>query len=138
PKNIPDTGFRLSQVVISGHFLPAPSPISSPRTSTVNTAKRRLYVGTLKIFNLGLMIFAFGITTALQVHRAGEGATLSEFFAMRVKLTNFGTFVLILLIWHLIFSLCGQYRSQRLSTRRLMLTDATIATTIASFFLGSI
>jgi exopolysaccharide biosynthesis polyprenyl glycosylphosphotransferase len=101
----------------------------------VNTAKRRLYLGMLKVFNLGLMVVAFGIATVLQVHQ-GEGIPLSAFLSMRVKLINFVTFSLILLAWHGIFSLCGQYKSQRLAQRRSIVADAIGATTIASLVLG--
>jgi len=104
----------------------------------VNTAKRRLYLGMLKVFNLGLMVAAFGIATVLEVRQQGGGESLSAFLSMRVKLINFLTFAAILLVWHGILSLCGQYQSQRLASRRVMLTDATIATTIASLFLGSL
>ena len=101
----------------------------------MNTAKRRLYLGMLKVFNLGLMVMAFAIATLVDVQQQGGGVTLSQFLSMRVKLVNFLSFALILLVWHAIFTLCGQYQSQRLSRRRDILTDAAIATTIASIFL---
>lgn len=101
----------------------------------MNTAKRRLYLGMLKVFNLGLMVAAFGMVTVLEVLQKGGGVTLSEFLSMRVRLVNFLAFAVILLAWHAIFSLCGQYQSQRLASRRAIFTDATIATTIASIFL---
>lgn len=104
----------------------------------MNTAKRRLFLGMLQVFNLGLMVLAFGIVTVLEVLQQGGGVTLSSFLSMRVKLVNFLTFSAILLAWHAIFSLCGQYQSQRLASRRAMFTDAVIATTIASLFLGSV
>ena len=101
----------------------------------MNTAKRRLYLGMLKVFNLGLMVMAFGIATILEVQQQGGGVTLAEFLSMRVKLVNFLSFSAILLVWHAIFTLCGQYQSQRLASRRAMFTDAVIASTIASLFL---
>jgi len=102
----------------------------------VNTSKRRLYLGMLKVFNLGLMVMAFGIVTVLEVLQQGGGVTLSSFLSMRVKLVNFLAFTAILLAWHAIFSLCGQYHSQRLASRRMIFTDAAIATTLASIFLA--
>jgi exopolysaccharide biosynthesis polyprenyl glycosylphosphotransferase len=104
----------------------------------VNTAKRRLYLGMLKVFNLGLMVGAFGIATVLQVPRQDGGMPLTAFLSMRVKLINFVTFCLILLAWHGIFALCGQYQSQRLARRRAVVANATCATTLASLFLGVI
>lgn len=100
------------------------------------TAKRRLYLGMLKVFNLGLMVTAFGIVTVLQAPRQDGGISLAGFLAMRVKLVNFVTFSLVLLAWHGIFALCGQYQSQRLARWSSVVANATFATTIASLFLG--
>ncbi len=102
----------------------------------MNTAKRRIYLAMLKVFNLGLMVGAFGIATILQVRQQGGGIPLSAFLSVRVKLINVVIFCLILLVWHGIFSLCGQYQSQRLARRRSVIANATRATTIASLFLG--
>jgi len=102
----------------------------------VNTAKRRLYLAMLKVFNLGLMVVAFGIATLVLVPHQDGGLPLSAFLEMRVRLINFVTFCLILLAWHGIFSLCGQYQSQRQARRRLIVVDAAIATTFASLFLS--
>jgi len=102
----------------------------------VNTAKRRLYLGMLKVFNLGLMVGALGIVTVLQVREQGGGVPLSAFLSVRVKLINVLTFCGILLAWHGIFWLCGQYQSQRLTRARSVIANAMRATTFASFFLG--
>ena len=102
----------------------------------MNTAKRSLYLGMLKVFNLGLMIAAFGIVTVLLVPKEDGGVPLTDFLSVRVKLINFLTFCLVLLAWHGIFSFCGQYRSQRLARLSLVIANAACATTIASLFLG--
>lgn len=102
----------------------------------MNTAKRSLYLGMLKVFNLGLMIAAFGIVTVLLVPKEDGGVPLTDFLSVRVKLINFVTFCLVLMAWHGIFSLCGQYRSQRLARLPSMIANAALATTIASLFLG--
>jgi exopolysaccharide biosynthesis polyprenyl glycosylphosphotransferase len=102
----------------------------------VNTTKRRLFLGMLKVFNLGLMVVTFGIASALNVREQGAGMPLSEFFSVRVKLVNLLAFAVIVFVWHAVFSLCGQYQSQRLASRRVMVGDAAIATTIASLLLG--
>jgi exopolysaccharide biosynthesis polyprenyl glycosylphosphotransferase len=102
----------------------------------VNTAKRRVYLAMLKVFNLGLMVVALGVITVLQVHQQGGDLPLSAFLSVRVKLINVVIFCGILLGWHTIFSLCGQYQSQRLARRRSVIANATRATTFASLFLG--
>lgn len=90
----------------------------------------------LKVFNLGLMIVAFGIVTVLLVPKEDGGVPLTDFLSVRVKLINFVTFCLVLSAWHGIFSLCGQYQSQRLARWSSVLANALGATTIASLFLG--
>jgi exopolysaccharide biosynthesis polyprenyl glycosylphosphotransferase len=102
----------------------------------VNTAKRRLSLALLKVFNLALMIVAFGITIAFFVREQDGGIPLSEFFSVRVKLVNFLEFTAILFVWHVVFSLCGQYQSQRLASRSAMLAEAAKATTVACLLLG--
>jgi exopolysaccharide biosynthesis polyprenyl glycosylphosphotransferase len=92
----------------------------------------------LKVFNLGLMVAAFGIATVLQAPQEDGGTSLASFLAMRVKLVNFVMFCLVLLVWHGIFALCGQYQSQRLARWSSVITNATYATTIASLFLGAV
>lgn len=102
----------------------------------MNTAKRRLSLALLKVFNLALMIVAFGITIAFFVREQDGGIPLSEFFSVRVKLVNFLEFAAILFVWHVVFSLCGQYQSQRLASRRAMLAEAVKAATVACLLLG--
>jgi FlaA1/EpsC-like NDP-sugar epimerase len=92
----------------------------------------------LKVFNLGLMVTAFGIATVLQASQQDGGMSLAAFLEVRVKLVNFVTFCLVLLAWHGIFALCGQYQSQRLARWSSIIANATFATTIASLFLGAV
>ncbi|MGB9471023.1 MAG: sugar transferase [Candidatus Acidiferrum sp.] len=102
----------------------------------MNTAKRRILLGILKLLNLFLLVLSFGLATVMQVLRERGGVTLSSFLSMRVKLSNFVVFAFLLLMWHLILSLSGQYQSQRLSTRRSLIIDAVKATTFATLLLA--
>lgn len=104
----------------------------------MSTAKRRLFLGLLKVFNLGLMITAFALASALQLRGEGAGVDLAAFFSIRIKLINCVIFALILLGWHAIFSLCGLYRSQRLAGRREMFLGAWKATTLATLFCAAL
>jgi exopolysaccharide biosynthesis polyprenyl glycosylphosphotransferase len=98
----------------------------------VNTAKHRFFLGTLKLFYSGLMVLSFGLATALLVSEEGGSVTSSAFFSMRVKLSNFVIFAVVLCVWHLIFSVCGFYQSRRLSTQTSLVIDAVKATTLAT------
>jgi exopolysaccharide biosynthesis polyprenyl glycosylphosphotransferase len=97
----------------------------------VNDEKRRFLLTSLKLFDLVLVIAAFGLATTLSVH-ASRGVSLYEFLGMRVKLSNFLIFILALLFCHSIFSFYGLYRSRRLSTRMLEVADCLKATTLSS------
>ena len=98
----------------------------------MNTAKRRLLLGSLKFLYSGLLILSFGLTTVLTVSESGKNITPAAFFSMRVKLSNFVIFAGVLLVWHSIFSLCGLYQSKRLSTQASLVIDAVKATTLAA------
>lgn len=102
----------------------------------MSTAKRNLYMGVLKALNLGILAIAFSIASILNVYDSEEGVSVEGFFSIRVRLINFLVFGLILVVWHGIFSICGQYRSQRLLSRRSMFAGAIKAVTLCSFFLG--
>jgi exopolysaccharide biosynthesis polyprenyl glycosylphosphotransferase len=101
----------------------------------VNAAKRRFLLGSLKIFNLGLMVLSFGLATALLFPESGKGATLPAFLSMRVKLSNFAIFFVMLWVWHVILSFCGLYQSKRLDTQISLIIDGAKATTLATIFL---
>ena len=83
------------------------------------------------------MVLSYGLATILHVLRGGGGVTLSSFLSMRIKLSNFVVFAFLLLMWHLILSLSGQYQSQRLATRRSLIIDAVKATTLATLLLAA-
>jgi exopolysaccharide biosynthesis polyprenyl glycosylphosphotransferase len=100
------------------------------------TAKRNLYLGILKALNLAILVIAFAVASILIVGGTSEGINVASFFSIRVKLINFLIFGLILLGWHVILSICGQYRSQRLLSRRSMFAGAIKAVTLCSFFLA--
>jgi len=51
---------------------------------------------------------------------------------MRVKLANFIVLTAVLLVWHLVFSVCGFYQSKRLATLTSLVVDAAKATTLAA------
>jgi exopolysaccharide biosynthesis polyprenyl glycosylphosphotransferase len=104
----------------------------------MNTAKHRVLLGILKLSNLFFMVLSYGLATILSVLREGGGVTLSGFLSMRIKLSNFVVFAFLLMLWHLILSLSGQYQSQRLATKRSLIMDAVKATTLATLLLLSV
>lgn len=102
----------------------------------MNTTKRRILLGTLKAFNLGLMGLSSGLATILLFSDVRGGMTLSDFLSMRVKLWNFAIAAMILVVWHLVFSLFGFYHSTRLATLRSLISDTAKAMTVATLCLA--
>jgi exopolysaccharide biosynthesis polyprenyl glycosylphosphotransferase len=92
--------------------------------------KRRIPIGCLELFDLALVILSFVLTTALIV-RADGTLSLAGFLSMRTKISNYAIFILALLICHLVFSICGLYRSRRLSKGRAEVEDIFKATTLS-------
>lgn len=102
----------------------------------MGTIRRKLLLNLLKLFDLALMVFAFGFATIVVSH--ASLASLEQVMAMRVKIQNFVIFSGLLFSWHMIFSMCGLYASHRLSSRKDEMLDLGKAVTIGAFvvFLG--
>ena len=98
----------------------------------MSNARRRLLLNAFKLFDLGLMVSVF-LVAALAVPHSGRHVKAAEFFSTQVKIQNVAIFSLLVLAWHIIFSLAGLYRSRRLSDRWKELIDVTKAT-----FLGTL
>ena len=94
-------------------------------------AERRLYSNGLKLFDLLLMAASFTVATLPLFHRVGR-MSLEEFFALRVKVGNLALFVSFLLVWNILFSMFGLYRSKRLSGRFEEMRDIVASTTIGT------
>lgn len=103
----------------------------------MNEGKRRFLLNALKLFDLGLIVVSFGLATVLLV-RSYDSVSLGSFLAMRVKLSNCVIFAIALLLCHAMFSLCGLYRSRRLSTRLAEVRDVLKATTLATLCMALI
>jgi exopolysaccharide biosynthesis polyprenyl glycosylphosphotransferase len=103
--------------------------------------KHRLTVGLLKLLDLAIVVSAFVLTT-FAVVKEEHGVSLVRFLSMRTRIVNFAIFILALFICHIVFQLCGLYRSRRLSRRRIEILDVVRAMTLntacfvafASFF----
>jgi len=101
----------------------------------MNEAKRRFLLSGLKLFDISQLILSFGLATILVV-RWDQGTGLQQFLSVRVKLSNCAAFGFILLMWHILFSLCGLYESKRLSARSVEIIDVLKATALSSALLA--
>ena len=65
--------------------------------------RRRVLLNSMKLFDLVAVMFAFGLAAVVVSEQAA--VSLTEFFAMRVKIQNLILFTVLLLVWHQIFVL---------------------------------
>ncbi|MCU1303517.1 MAG: exopolysaccharide biosynthesis polyprenyl glycosylphosphotransferase [Candidatus Sulfotelmatobacter sp.] len=93
--------------------------------------RRQVLLNSMKLFDLGAAMFAFALAAVVVSQKAT--VSLTEFFAMRVKIQNFILFAVLMLIWHQIFVLFGMYASRRLAGRWDETLDALKATTLGTF-----
>jgi exopolysaccharide biosynthesis polyprenyl glycosylphosphotransferase len=98
---------------------------------TVIADKHRFSVNVLKLFDVGAVVFSFGLATVLMV-RAQNNVSLAAFFTMRTRISNFLIFLLTLFIYHLVFIRFDLYRSRRLSSKLAEIEDILAATTISA------
>lgn len=96
----------------------------------------RLTIGLLKLFDLALIVLAFALTTINRVN-AEQKVSLGQFLSMRAKVSNLIILLFALVVCHVIFTLCGLYRSRRLTGRNSEAVDLLRATTTyITFFLA--
>src|ERR1700723_2773765 len=85
----------------------------------------------LKILDLLLVAFCFGLTTVVVVH-AENRYSLAEFLSMRTRISNFAIFAVAIYICHLVFRCHGLYVSRRLSRKWTEIRDLFMAATLAT------
>jgi len=96
--------------------------------------RRKVLMDALKLFDLAVMLLAFGLATVL-VWGGSHAVSMAEFFSMRVKVGNLLLLLSLMILWHALFSACGLYASRRLSSRTAEALDAAKATSLGTLFL---
>jgi exopolysaccharide biosynthesis polyprenyl glycosylphosphotransferase len=96
----------------------------------------RLTIGLLKLCDLFLVTLAFAVTTVNRV-KADQSISLGHFLSLREKVSNLAILLFAFVVCHVIFTVCGLYRSRRLIGRRDEVLDVLRATTaFITFFLA--
>jgi exopolysaccharide biosynthesis polyprenyl glycosylphosphotransferase len=101
---------------------------------------RRVLMACLKLSDLVLLMISYGLATVLAA-RSSSASSVTDFFSMRIKLSNCVIFAGILLSWHIIFLVYRLYESKRLSTRQEELIadwKATTAATVCLFVFATL
>ncbi len=97
--------------------------------------RRRLLITCLKLFDLFLLVFAFGVATIIS-HNLLKSISLEQFLAIRISVQNFVLFLGLMLAWHTIFAANGLYHSRRLSSCWEEARDVVKATTLGTLALS--
>lgn len=103
----------------------------------MGTFRRRILVNAFKVFDLLLMVCAFGVAAVI-VQRQNSSVDLHDFLGMRVKVANLCLFLAFILVWHLVLSTFGLYHSRRLSSRRAEIVDLLKATSLGTIILSAV
>ena len=84
--------------------------------------RRRFMKYLAKVFDLCVLVTAF----VSAGHVLSGDMTFGEFMAIRIKLSNFLLFGLLLILWHNLFIVCGLYTSKRLTTARAAILEVAV------------
>jgi exopolysaccharide biosynthesis polyprenyl glycosylphosphotransferase len=96
--------------------------------------QRKLLLAAFKLFDLLVMASMFVLAVAV-VYLQNNSITFHEFLHMRFKVENYLLFSGFILIWHLIFSGFGFYRSRRLSATKTEIKDLLKAITLGTLII---
>ena len=98
--------------------------------------RRQILVDAFQLVDLVLMVLSFGAATLPVLFREGL-PSFAEFLSLKIKLQNFLVFVVLVWLWHLVFSALGLYKSKRLASRKAEAFDVVKATSICTVILIS-
>jgi exopolysaccharide biosynthesis polyprenyl glycosylphosphotransferase len=97
-------------------------------------ARRKLLLSVFKLFDVALMVLAFVAASLAALHHS-HTVSIGDFFSIRVRIQNFAIFSLFMLLWHIIFTTSGLYRSRRFSNRRSEMRDVITATSVGTLII---
>jgi exopolysaccharide biosynthesis polyprenyl glycosylphosphotransferase len=96
--------------------------------------RRQLLVNLFKLTDLVIMAGSFALAALPESYLTAR-VSFAAFLSMRIKLQNAIVFLLLLVVWHGVFSAVGLYHSKRLEARKNEVTDVLKATSIGTLVL---
>ena len=93
--------------------------------------RRKVIFAIWKATDLALMVVAFGLSIWIAILQ-DQGISFGRLLSVRLKLSNLLLFLGFLLLWHLVLSWLGLYRSHRLQSFGQEALDVLKATTIGT------
>jgi exopolysaccharide biosynthesis polyprenyl glycosylphosphotransferase len=96
----------------------------------MNTFRRQALLNVFRLFDVAVMVFSCAVATVV-IHLSGP-VPLERLLSMRVRIGNFVLFASLLLLWHMILSGFGLYRSRRFSALESEIIDVIKATSVGT------
>ncbi len=103
----------------------------------MQTVRRKLAIKIRETFDLVVMAACFFLAAYGTYSDIGP-VSFSDCLSMRVKVSNFIIFALLLFLWHGLFALFGLYQSKRLSNAGREIVDVVMVTFAGSVILFSL
>ena len=100
----------------------------------MGTIRRQFLLSSLKLFDVVLMVSCFLLAIFFDLH----GRTVlgfEDFLSMRIQLSNFVLFSVVVWTWHATFAGFGLYGSRRLLGRRADIIDIVKAATVGTLLI---
>ena len=101
----------------------------------MGTIRRKITSDALILFDLLLMILAFGVATVPLLVTVGR-VSFAQLLSIRIRLQNLLVFFALLWAWNVVFTMLGLYDSKRLSSRLAELTDVIKATSLGTLVIA--
>lgn len=99
---------------------------------SVSNPRRQALLTAFKLFDVVLMVIAFGLATVPVLYEA-DVASFAQFLEMRIRVNDFLIFVGLLAVWHVVFTSFGLYHSHRLGRPRAEMASVIKAVTLSTF-----
>jgi exopolysaccharide biosynthesis polyprenyl glycosylphosphotransferase len=96
--------------------------------------RRQLLLNLYKLSDVTILIVSLLAASSFNAIY-GDGFTITEFLAMRIKVVNLALFLIMALAWYLVFHRFHLYRSRRLKGAVHEWQDVLKATTVGSLFM---
>lgn len=101
----------------------------------MTSLRRKILLDLLKLFDLAIMLVAFGLSTVL-VWGGNHTVSIAEFFAMRVRVRNLVILLGLMIVWHALLAGFGLYASRRMSSRAAEAADVAKAGALGTLLLS--
>ena len=92
---------------------------------------RQILIRARLLFDVAAMAFSFAVA-AVPVARPTSAMSVANFLSMRIKVQNILVFLLLLFLWHVVFSMVHLYESKRLGDRKSEVRDVLKATSVGT------